>query len=112
LESLKRKKDFKNLLDHGNRLRPAPWLIISFSKNDLGIQRIGFTASAKIGNAIIRNRLKRWSREFLRRQDELSMDVNLVFLKPRDANLYKELKHDDFDKLLEKSWKNIKRRFE
>lgn len=87
-------------------------MIVNFSKNDLGSLRIGFTASAKIGNAIIRNRLKRWSREFLRRQKSLSIDANFVFLKPREANLYKDLKHDDFDKLLEKAWKHIQRRYE
>ena len=87
-------------------------MIVNFSKNELGSLRIGFTASAKIGNAITRNRLKRWCREFLRQQQSLSVDANFVFLKPREPNLYKDLKHDDFDKLLEKAWKQIRRRYE
>jgi ribonuclease P protein component len=86
-------------------------MIVNFSKNDLGYLRLGFTASAKIGPAVIRNRLKRWTREYLRRQDDLSVDANFVFLKSRDVNLYKELKHDDFDRLLDKAWKHIGGRF-
>ena len=82
---------------------------MNFAKNDLGLLRVGFTASAKIGSAIVRNRLKRWSREFLKHQDQISLDVNFVFLKARGASgqatIYKELKHEEFDRVLAKTWK-------
>jgi len=32
--------------------------------------RLGMTASRKVGNAVVRNRLKRWTREFYRRWPE------------------------------------------
>lgn len=116
MESLKRKIDFQNLRDRGNTQKTAPWLLVNFSKNDLGLLRVGFTVSAKIGGAVLRNRLKRWGREFLKRQDPLSVDVNFVFLNARSAsgraNIYKELKHEEFDRVLGKTWKIIRQKIE
>lgn len=75
---------------------------------------MGFTISAKIGGAVLRNRLKRWGREFLKRQAPLCVDVNFVFLNTRSAsgraNIYKELKHEEFDRVLAKTWKIIGQR--
>lgn len=47
----------------------------------------------------MRNKLKRWSREFFREttKNEIAMDVNLVFLK-QDKEFYRELTYDDFKK--------------
>jgi ribonuclease P protein component len=47
--------------------------------------RLGMTASRKVGNAVVRNRLKRWTREFYRRwpgRDALPPADLIVHFKP------------------------------
>ena len=59
------RKDFVNLNRLGKRRYTAHFVII-FRKNNLGITRLGITASKKTGNSVKRNRIKRLIREFYR----------------------------------------------
>ena len=71
--------------------------------------RFGFTASRQVEKAVIRNKLKRWCKEYFRKRKAESIDINIVFRKVKDEHFYKELKHDEFNAYLEKSWSQIKR---
>ena len=64
-ERLLNRKDFVNLNRLGKRRYTAHFVII-FRKNNLGITRLGITASKKTGNSVKRNRIKRLIREFYR----------------------------------------------
>jgi ribonuclease P protein component len=110
LESLKRKKDFRSLAAGGHKLRPAPWLIINYSLNDQELLRWGWTAGGKIGSAVLRNRMRRWCREFFKTKKGFGVDINLVFLKQKSPEFYKELRHDELDRILEKAWNHIVQR--
>lgn len=53
---------------------------------------------------MIRNRLKRWGREFMRqwvREREQKVDLNVI-LKRREPGFYKVLKHEEFNAAMEK----------
>ncbi len=63
---------FKKLYKKGKSC-VLPSLVVYVRENGQGINRIGITASKKIGNAVTRNRAKRRIRELYR--------VNLVKLK-------------------------------
>lgn len=80
---LKSRKDFEKLRSEGRIVKINPWLIVSYRKNEIGRLRVGWTISSYTGSAVIRNRLKRWLREYLRQQRAASLrqefDVNLIF---------------------------------
>jgi ribonuclease P protein component len=73
------------------RGRPVtgPLATLHVLANQLGQPRLGVTATRKVGNAVVRNRLRRRSREvyrrFRRRGELPSLDI-VVNWKPRAAN--------------------------
>lgn len=62
---LKKNQDFKNVYSkgksHANRL-----LVIYVLKNKLATNRVGFSVSKKVGNSVVRNRVRRLMRESFR----------------------------------------------
>ena len=75
--------------------------------------RVGWTLPKATGTAVVRNRLRRWVREYLNKNkdwlQELAYDVNLVFRKPRTGAL-KDLDHKDLDVELDKLFRKLSQR--
>ena len=65
-ERLRRRADYLRCYRTGRRRHGAAALIY-FAPNPLGHPRLGITASRKVGNAVVRQRLKRRIREIYRR---------------------------------------------
>lgn len=66
--------------------------------------RCGWTVPGHIGSAVIRNRFKRWGREFFRRWSSergqtKGIEINLIF-KRKPADFYRKLSHKEFDEAL------------
>ena len=64
-EHIKSPADFKNLFKNGKRASTAGAKLF-YLPNDLGFNRIGFPLPRGFGNAVERNRSKRYSREAYR----------------------------------------------
>lgn len=64
-ERLLNRKEFVNLNRLGKRYRTKHFTVI-VKENGLDISRIGITVKKKIGNAVKRNKIKRWIREIFR----------------------------------------------
>lgn len=60
----------------------TPHFLLLWKDRDSGV-RIGFTVSKKVGNAVVRNSIKRRLREFYRQNKSLFMqaDINIVAKK-------------------------------
>ena len=67
--TVKKNSDFRRIYAKG-RSAVTPYLVVYCRKNRLGVIRSGFTVSAKLGHAVVRNRVKRRLREIFRLNSE------------------------------------------
>lgn len=80
------------------------WLLVNYRTNDSKVIRCGWTIARQVGTAVVRNRLRRWGREYLRKwaaEVQRGMDMNLVF-KRRERGFYSAMKHEELDEALDK----------
>jgi ribonuclease P protein component len=66
---LTKSSEFLKLSREGSKLHTSHFVVIT-KAHDMGQSRLGITVSAKVGNAVTRNRIKRLLREFFRRHHE------------------------------------------
>ena len=63
-EIIKSKDEFSNLIKNSKFLKTKEF-VIYYKENNLNKKRFGIAISNKIGNAVIRNKLKRQTREII-----------------------------------------------
>lgn len=63
--TLKKNSDFRRLYSKG-KSAVTPYLVVYCRRNRLENSRVGFTVSAKLGHAVVRNRIRRQFREIYR----------------------------------------------
>ncbi len=83
--TLKSRSSYLNLQKNGRRIYTKHGLIFNFQSNNLKNSRLGWTLPKYVGNAVLRNRLKRYCRESSRKLSHklngLCIDLNIVFAK-------------------------------
>lgn len=65
-QTLRRGADYQRCY-RGGRRRHGSLVTLHFHPNDEGYPRLGITVSRKVGSSVVRQRLKRWTREVYRR---------------------------------------------
>jgi ribonuclease P protein component len=69
-QRLRQTRDIQRVQRTGTRIRLQSVLIL-FTPSDQEQTRVALTVSRKVGNAVTRNRVKRWLREAIRHQSAL-----------------------------------------
>ncbi len=105
MPSLRRRAEILELKKQGRFFHVNSWLAVNFKKNDKNSLRWAWTLPKKIGKAVVRNRLKRWGREFLNDFKQKEVDINFIF-KIKTPDFYRKLSHHEFDKVFQKIFRS------
>jgi len=87
-ERLRKNRDILAVLKKGTK-KPTPYFLLYIRPSPCSWSRIGISVSRKTGNAVIRNRIKRYLREYFRRHKAfLSFPVDIfVVALPASASM-------------------------
>ncbi len=78
--TLKKNSDFRRLYSKG-KSAVTPYLVLYYRKSKSKVNRAGFTVSAKLGNAVTRNRIRRQLREIYRLNSaDLKSGIDLILV--------------------------------
>ena len=91
---LRRRGDFLRIQQRGRKRHTQNFVVACVKQSPSASSRFGFSVSRRVGNAVVRNRVKRRLREFVRiHRAELAAAADFVFIaKPGAAELsYAEL---------------------
>ena len=98
---LRHSREYTQIWRQGRRCHTTHLLVLAASSHD-GI-RLGISVGRKVGNAVCRNRIKRWLREYFRTQrSTLKTGVDLsVVVKPGAA----QLSHSEINQQLQDAFR-------
>ncbi len=86
LERIRKKKDFLHLYKKGKRYR-GKYFVLIYLSNEFTFSRVAVVASKKLGNAVQRNRTKRWLRTLFRRNKRLIENpFDLIFIPRKEIH--------------------------
>jgi ribonuclease P protein component len=77
---LRHRSQFQKVQERGQRYAVGA-LVLLVLPNNLGHRRLGVTVSSKVGNSVVRSKIKRWFREIFRKRRALlppSVDAVLI----------------------------------
>jgi ribonuclease P protein component len=80
---IKKRRDFLTVKKNGHLLR-CPYFLVILNTRTSGPTRLGVTVTRKIGGAVVRNRIKRYLREFFRLKYQklpASTDISIIGLR-------------------------------
>lgn len=110
--TLKRRSDFESIRIDGRPIKINLWLVAFYKRSKFKVTRVGWTLPSYVGTAVVRNRIKRWIREYLRKfrfaNEVQSVDLNVVF-KRQKKNFYKSLKHEELNAALDSLFAKVQR---
>jgi ribonuclease P protein component len=85
-QRLRTPDEFRRVRDHAPRGWPHRLVVLYAAANELGRTRIGITVSSRVGNAVVRNRVRRRLREAVRARLDRLVSGNDVLLVARPAS--------------------------
>ncbi|OAB47500.1 ribonuclease P protein component [Paenibacillus antarcticus] len=83
---LRNRADFSRVYRHGRSFANHQFVVYWFRKKEVEQFRVGISVSKKVGNAVVRNRMRRMLKEIVRHHDvELIEHIDLVFIVRKGA---------------------------
>ena len=74
-QRIKKNEDFQKVFKQGKSFANRQFIVYSYRKEDQQEFRIGLSVGKKVGNAVTRNRIKRYIRQaFLEMKEEVKPD--------------------------------------
>ena len=92
-QSLKKNADFQNVYKCGKSFANK-YLVMYVKENDLSTNRIGISVSKKVGNSVVRHRVKRLILESYRLHEDMfnsSLDMVIIARSTAKDKSYKEI---------------------
>ena len=92
-QSLKKNADFQNVYKSGKSFANK-YLVMYVKENDLSENRIGISVSKKVGNSVVRHRVKRLILESYRLHEDMfnsSLDMVIIARSTAKDKSYKEI---------------------
>ena len=83
MERLRKNEDFQSVYKSGKSFANK-YFVIYVSKNQLDINRLGVSVSKKIGNSVVRHRMKRLVKETFRLHEDMfnsGLDIVVIIRK-------------------------------
>ena len=111
LQTLNQRLDFQEISRRGRQVRPCGWLVLAYRRNNMRYSRYGWTIPRYVGIAVIRNRYRRWCREFFRQSPEAVnglYDVNIIFRRA-DKGFYRNVRQKEFFKVLLRALRQVEK---
>ena len=93
-QSLKKNADFQEVYKSGKSFANK-YLVMYVKENDLGINRIGISVSKKVGNSVVRHRVKRLILESYRLHEDMfisGLDMVIIARATAKEKSYHEMK--------------------
>lgn len=93
VESLRKNEDFRTCYRDG-RSYANRYLVVYVRENGLGTNRVGISVSKKVGNSVVRHRIKRLVHESYRLHEgefDSGSDIAVVGRRSADGASYKEI---------------------
>ncbi len=100
---LTKREDFRKVFAHGKSVANRQFVVYFLHNKGLERFRVGLSVSKKIGNAVVRNRVKRYLREVIRlNQDQITSGWDFIIIA---RNPTSEMDYGDFKNNLQHALK-------
>ncbi|MEW9501183.1 ribonuclease P protein component [Jeotgalibacillus marinus] len=85
-QRIKKNPEFQLVFRHGSSMANRQFVLYQLKKKDQDVFRLGLSVSKKIGNAVVRNQVKRYIRQaFLELSPQLHKDFDYVVIARKPA---------------------------
>ncbi|MEK4848938.1 ribonuclease P protein component [Paenibacillus sp. FSL H7-0756] len=83
---LRNRADFSRVYRHGKSFANHQYVVYWFPRREVERFRVGISVSKKVGNAVVRNRMRRLVKEIVRHHEaEIAGNLDIVFIVRKGA---------------------------